>query len=173
MVSLTDNYELQCVRWDCQRQPERTLEYCSEGCLEMANSDSQSKIPFVLANCYASVTEFSPVAAKILNLLKAEKESGVPRPSQELFCTPPWRSSKFKFVFSSREEFCQWLFIGSHQIPVASEFKWVQGRSRMIGGIMHCVLKPSPREDSRWKLHQYSRPDVMGKAVYVMHCNKN
>ncbi|XP_010518367.1 PREDICTED: uncharacterized protein LOC104793663 [Camelina sativa] len=175
MVTLTSNHELQCVRWDCRRQPERALEYCGEICREMANSDSQSELPFFLANSYSSVNEFSPVAAKILDLLRAEKESGVPRLlSEDVFHIPPWRSGTFEFVFSGREDFCQWMFIGSHQIPsVASGFNWIQGRSRVISGVRHCVLDPSPREDSRWKPHRYSRPDVMGKAVYVMHCCRN
>lgn len=52
------------------------------------------------------------------------------------------------------------------------EFKWIGGRSKMIGEVKHRVFNPVPREDTKWKLHQYSSPDLMEKAVYVMHNNK-
>lgn len=78
----------------------------------------------------------------------------------------------FTFEFFDWEDFRQWLFIGSSQIPAASGFKWVEDRSKVYGGVRHSVLKPSPKEDNRWKLHQYSSLDPMENAIYVMYCNK-
>ncbi|CAL9237266.1 unnamed protein product [Arabidopsis halleri] len=171
-VMLTSRHKDQCVRWDCRRVPLRPLEYCHVSCEQMATSDAQSTDPFLLSYVYTSTSEFALIANKIFNLIKAGKESGVPRLSCQVFQNPPWLSSIFTFEFFDWEDFRQWLFIGSSQIPAASDFKWVEDRSKVYGGVRHCILKPSPREDNRWKLHQYSSLDPMENAIYVMYCNK-
>ncbi|KAG7575230.1 hypothetical protein ISN44_As09g033430 [Arabidopsis suecica] len=172
-IILTNRHKDQCVRWDCRRLPLRPLEYCHVSCEQMATSDAQSTDPFLLSTVYTSTSEFALIANKIFNLIKAGKESGVPRLSHQVFQIPPWLSSMFTFEFFDWEDFRQWLFIGSFQIlPAASDFKWVEDRSKVYDGVRHCVLKPSPREDNRWKLHQYSSLDPMENAIYVMYCKK-
>ncbi|XP_010507913.1 PREDICTED: uncharacterized protein LOC104784573 [Camelina sativa] len=171
-VMLTGRHEDQCVRWNCRRVPFRPFEYCHESCQKMAASDSQSTLPFLLSYVYSSTTEFALIAGKIFNLIKAAKEPGVPQLSKDVLQIPPWLSSKFDVEFSAWETFRQWLFMGSSQLPATLDFNWVEERSKVVGQVRLRVLKPVPKEDNIWELHQYSSLDQMGEAVYVMRCNK-
>lgn len=92
-IILTNRHKDQCVRWDCRRLPLRPLEYCHVSCEQMATSDAQSTDPFLLSTVYTSTSEFALIANKIFNLIKAGKESGVPRLSRQVFQNPPWLSS--------------------------------------------------------------------------------
>ncbi|XP_006294852.2 uncharacterized protein LOC17887656 [Capsella rubella] len=171
-VMVTGRHKDQCVRWDCIRMPIRALEYCCEGCQEMAASDSQTNLPFLLSDVYSSTTQFALIAGKIFNLIRAGKETGVPQLSQDVFQVPPCQSGLFSVEFSAWESFRQWLFLGLSHIPANSDFHWEEDRSKMIAEVRHRVFKPFPREDNIWELHQYSSLNLMGKAVYVMRCNK-
>ncbi|VVB14881.1 unnamed protein product [Arabis nemorensis] len=124
-VTITSRHKDQCVRWDCRRVPLRPLEYCDVSCQQMAASDSQSPLPFLMSNVYSSTTEFALIAGKIFNLMNAGKECGIPRPSQDVFQIPPWQSSKVNLEFAAWEDYRQWLLIGSSQIPATLDFNWV------------------------------------------------
>ncbi|CAA7038826.1 unnamed protein product [Microthlaspi erraticum] len=122
---------------------------------------------------------FAQVAAKIIGSTRANIANGVPQLlSQEMLQTPPWESNMYNVEFSDdqREEYSEWLFIGLYPIPdstsSSSGFKWEGGPVKTIGEVRHCLFKPSPGDGGKWELHQYSSPELMGKAVYLMHRNK-
>lgn len=115
-VTITNVASDQCALWLCRRIPLRRGDYCSKSCLDVAISYSKSTYPFRIANVFSSTTEFAPVATEILNLLKANKESGVPRPSQDVFTIPPWQSSIV---------FCQSIYFPSCYIIVITMNFWV------------------------------------------------
>ncbi|CAL9240622.1 unnamed protein product, partial [Arabidopsis halleri] len=163
-------------------QESGSSDYCSDSCLIIATSFSKNIRPLLRPVPFCSVYEY--YAAKILYVLKAKKECGVPYFSQDIIKIPPWNSNMFsnrKLLWSQN-----WKFIGSYQIPITLEdFKWIEVRSstmigqawmdvqsEMINQVKHRVFKPFPiEEDDRWELHQFSSPDLMETAVYVMHCS--
>uniref|UniRef100_A0A1J3F252 Uncharacterized protein n=1 Tax=Noccaea caerulescens TaxID=107243 RepID=A0A1J3F252_NOCCA len=175
-VALTSEASKQCARWDCLRSTSESV-YCRESCLALVTSDVQSRLPPCTTNVYSSAAKFAGVASKILKSLRANTESGIPQLlSQDLLQIPPWESGMFDYDFADqRVEYCNWIFIGLYPVPnslTTSSFKWEGGRVKRIGEVNHCVFKPTPGQDGKWKLHQFSSPDLMGKAVYLMHCDK-
>ncbi|CAA7044280.1 unnamed protein product [Microthlaspi erraticum] len=176
-VALTSDASKQCARWDCSRSTSEAV-YCRESCLALVTSDAQSRLPACTTDVYASAAKFVGVASKLLKSLRDNTESGIPQLlSPDLLQIPPWESGMFDYDFADqRVDYCNWIFTGLSPIPnstTTSGFKWEGGgRVKMIGEVRHCVFKPSPGQDRKWKLHQFSSPDLMGKAVYLMHCDR-